>query len=615
MCTACDWAPHFAAFGRGPAASSRSDRPPLTRRTLLTAAGVTVAVTAASACTVHPGPEAPRTSAGGAPNRADFVFRNGPIYTVSTAAPWAEAVAVTGNAISYVGDEAGAMALTGPDTMVIDLAGRLLMPGFVEGHIHPFLGAFLTTGVDLQVPTGADALAAIAQYAKTNPEGPVRGFGWRVDMFGPDGPTRAELDKVLPDRPGFFFAIDGHSLWANSKALETAGITRESEDPIPGFSYYVRDENGEPTGYVLEVNAVLGLVNAIEPISAKTMGKLMEAWLPKASAAGITSVFDAGVPPIGDDQGALIKLYADTESRGALPFRVVASYSVKSPPVDDAAAKLTDIRDRISTELVQVGAVKIIGDGTQGGYTAWLIEPYADKPDSAGASPFTEDQWHQLIGGVDAAGFDVHVHACGERTARVALDSIERVIAANPPRDRRHTVAHLVYVQDPDNQRFGKLGVVAQFSANWMSADPDTVVNMAARYGKPRQDLMYRPRDVLESGGRISFGTDWPAAGYFSTYKPLDSIQLGVTRQLIGEPDAEVLPPADQRLSVEEAVHANTLGAAYQIRLDDKVGSLEVGKLADMIVLDKNILEVDPHDIHRAQVTMTMMNGQVRHQV
>ncbi|WP_404824993.1 amidohydrolase [Mycolicibacterium gadium] len=615
MCTACDWAPHFAAFGRGPGTSTRGDRPPLTRRTLLTAAAVTAAVTAASACTVQPGPEAPQTSAGGAPDPADFVFRNGPVYTVSTAAPWAEAVAVTGNAISYVGDEAGAMALAGPDTKVIDLAGRLLMPGFVEGHIHPFLGAFLTTGVDLQVPTGAEALAAIAQYAKDNPEGPVRGFGWRVDMFGPDGPTRAELDKVLPDRPGFFFAIDGHSLWANSKALETAGITRESEDPIPGFSYYVRDENGEPTGYVLEVNAVLGLVNAIEPISTETMGKLMEAWLPKASAAGITSLFDAGVPPIGDDQGALIKLYADTESKGALPFRVVASYSVKSPPVDDAAAKLTDIRDRISTELVQVGAVKIIGDGTQGGYTAWLIEPYADKPDSAGASPFTEDQWHQLIGGVDAAGFDVHVHACGERTARVALDSIERAIAANPPRDRRHTVAHLIYVQDPDNQRFGELGVVAQFSANWMSADPDTVVNMAARYGKPRQDLMYRARDVLATGGRISFGTDWPAAGYFSTYKPLDSIQLGVTRQLIGEPDAEVLPPAEQRLSVEEAVHANTLGAAYQIRLDDRVGSLEVGKLADMIVLDKNILEVDPHDIHRARVTMTMMNGQVRHQV
>jgi predicted amidohydrolase YtcJ len=147
-----------------------------------------------------------------------------------------------------------------------------------------------------------------------------------------------------------------------------------------------------------------------------------------------------------------------------------------------------------------------------------------------------------------------------------------------------------------------------------MSADPDTVINMAARYGKPRQDLFYRAQDILRSGGRISLGTDWPAAGYFSTYKPLDSIQIGVTRQLIGQPDAPVLAPADQKLSVPEAVHANTMGAAYQLRLDDKVGSIEVGKRADLIMLDANIFEIDPHDIHRATITMTMMNGEVRHQ-
>lgn len=523
MCTACEWAPHFS------------------RRTVLRAGAVVLAATAASACSVTPEPET------GAENAtADVVFRNGPIYTVAGPQPWAQAVAVRGNTIAHVGDEAGAMALVGPDTRVIDLQGRLLMPGFVEGHIHPFLGAFLTSGVDLQLPTGADALAAIERYAKEHPTGPVRGFGWRVDMFGPDGPDRADLDRVLPDRPGFFFAIDGHSLWANSKALEIAGVHRDTPDPIPGFSYYVRDHNGDPTGYVLEVNAVLGLVDAIEPISPETMGHLLETWLPKASAAGITSVFDAGVPPIGEDQGALIGLYIDMEKRGALPFRVVASYSVRSAPVDDAVQKLTEIRDRFATDLVRADVVKIVGDGTQGGYTAWLLEPYADRPDSTGGSPFTEQQWHELIGRVDAAGFDVHVHACGERTARVALDAIERAVAANPPRDRRHAVAHLVYVEDPDSRRFGALGVVAQFSANWMSADPDTMQNMAARYGSPRKDLMYRPQDVLKSGGRISLGTDWPAAGYFSTYKPLDSIQIGVTRALIGEPDAPVLAPADQ---------------------------------------------------------------------
>lgn len=601
MCTACEWAPHFAAYGRDVTFSRRSALRAAAAAMTAGALGATVATPSAQAAP----PAGP----------ADLVFRNGPVYTVAGPTPWAQAVAVTGNTISFVGDEAGAMALAGPNTRIVDLNGRLLMPGFVEGHTHPFLGSFLTSGVDLQVPTLADAQAAIADYARQHPDGPVRGFGWRVDMFGPDGPTRADLDTVLPDRPGFFFAIDGHSLWANSKALEMAGVNRDTPDPIPGFSYYARDAGGDPTGYILEVNAVLGLVNAVEPISPDTMGTLMRGWLPKASAAGITSVFDAGVPPIGDDQASILRLYTDVERSGELPFRVVASYSVRTAPIDGTVENFRRVRSEISGDLVSVDVVKIIGDGTQGGYTAWLIEPYADKPDSTGGSPFTEEQWHQLVGDIDAAGFDVHVHACGERTARVGLDAIERAIAANPARDRRNTIAHLVYVEESDNPRFGELGVVAQFSANWMSADPDTLENMAARYGSPRKDLMYRPQEVLRSGGRISLGTDWPAAGYFSTYKPLDSIQIGVTRQLIGDSGAAVLAPADQKLTVAEAVHANTLGAAYQIRLDDRVGSVEVGKLADLIVLEKNIFDIDPHDIHTANVMMTLMNGQIRHEV
>jgi len=545
---------------------------------------------------------------------ADFVFHNGPVYTVRGPAPWAEAVAVRGNTIVHVGDAAGAKAMVGPQTKVVDLKGRLLMPGFVEGHTHPFLGAFMTSGLDLQLANLAEVLAAIAQYAKENPTGPIRGFGWRVDMFPPEGPSRAELDAIFPDRPAFFFAIDGHSLWANSKALEMAGVSRDTPDPIPRFSYYARDQKGDPTGYVLETNAVLSLVNAVEPISAETMGRLLEHWLPKAAAAGITTVFDAGVPPVGSDQGAIIELYVDAEKRGKLPFRVSASYSVKSLPIDDVVAEARALNKRIATELVHVDIVKIVGDGSQGGYTAWLIEPYADMPDSTGGSPFTEEQWHQLIGMVDAAGFDVHVHACGERTARVALDSIEKAIAANPPRDRRNAIAHLVYVEDSDNPRFAKLNVTAQFSAYWSSADPDTLENMVARYGQPRASLMYRTRTILKAGGRVSFGTDWPAAGYFSTYEPLKSIQVGVTRQLVGLKDAPVLSPADERLTVEEAIHANTMGAAYQLRMDDKVGSIEVSKRADLIVLSQNILAIDPHEIHTTKVELGMMNGTIRHQ-
>lgn len=542
------------------------------------------------------------------------MFRNGRVYTVAGRQDWAEAVAVKGNTITHVGKESDAMAMVGPSTRVIDLAGKLLMPGFVEGHIHPFFGAFLSSGVNLQVSTKEEALAAIAQYAKENPDGPIRGFGWRVDMFGPEGPTRRELDGVLPDRPGFFFAVDAHSMWANSKALEVAGIHRDTPDPVPGFSYYAKDSKGEPSGYILEISAILDLIDAIEPITVESMQRALEDWLPKAAAAGITSIFDAGVPPVGS-QAALLGLYTDIERRGRLPFRVVASYVVKAPPFDDAVAEFAQTRDQISSDLVHVGMIKIMGDGTQGGYTAWLLDPYADKPDSIGTSPFTEEQWGRLVSQIDAASIDMHVHACGERTVRVALDAFEAAIARNPARDRRHSIAHLIYVDDADNARFAQLGVGAQFSANWFSADPDTVVNMAVRYGAPRKDNFYRIQDVLRAGGRVSLGTDWPAAGYFSTYKPLESIQIGVTRQLVGAPDVEVLRPVDQKLSAAQAVHANTLGAAHQIRMEDKVGSVEVGKLADLIVLDRNILEGDPHDIHKTTVVMTMMNGQIRHEI
>ncbi|HWJ73464.1 MAG TPA: amidohydrolase [Kaistia sp.] len=541
-----------------------------------------------------------------------FIFRGGKVYTQNAALPWAEAVAVNGKTIMAVGTNDEIDKLKGPSTKVVELDGRLVLPGFVEGHIHPFLGSFLTSGVDLQLSDLDAVIAAIDSYAKAHPTGPIRGFGWRVDMFGPEGPTRQILDKIIPDRPAFFFSIDGHTLWANSKALEVAGITKDTPDPIPRFSYYARDSEGFPTGYALEVNAVLQLVNAVQPISAAAMGKLMEEWLPKASAAGITAIFDAGVPPIGSDQAAVLSMYTNLDRDGRLPFRVVGSYIVKGPPVDTAVKELVALHKAVASELVEISVMKIVGDGVQGGYTAWLVEPYSDRPDFSGGSPFSLEDWHALVGGTDAAGYDVHIHACGDGTARMGLDAIEKAIADNPPRERRHTIAHLVNVTDEDMPRFGKLGVNSQFSANWFSADPDTLINMKQRLGE-RAEVMYRAKSALEAGGTISFGTDWPAAGYFSTYKPLDSIQIAVTRQLIGNKDAPILAPLDERLSLVEAVHANTMGAARQIRLEDKIGSIEAGKMADLLVLERNIFEGDVHDIASTRIDLTLMNGKVVH--
>ncbi|MFO7164630.1 MAG: amidohydrolase [Mycolicibacterium hassiacum] len=541
------------------------------------------------------------------------VFRGGAVYTMNARQPWAQAVAVRGNRIVAVGGDDEATAAAGPGAHTVDLNGRMLLPGFIEAHIHPLVGSFFTCGVDLQVADRDAALAAIAAHVRAHPTGPVRGFGWRVDMFGPQGPTRAELDELIPDRPAILFAIDAHSAWVNSAALRLAGITRDTADPVPGFSFYVRDDDGEPTGWVLELPAVLGLVDAVEPMTRAVLTRLLAQWAPKAAAAGITAVFDAGLPPGPGDPGALVGVYTDLEAQGLLPFRVVASHIVKAPPVDDAVARTTALRDRFATDLVKAGVLKILGDGTAEGYTAHLLEPYADRPDSVGSSPFSPQDWHRLVVDADAAGLDVHIHAIGDRTVRTALDAIEAAVTHNPPRDRRHVIAHLVLVDEADVPRFGELGVIAQFSANWFSADPSTVEIALQRYGPHRQRRFFRPRALLDAGATIAFGTDWPAAGYFSTYKPLDAIQVAVTRRLIGRPDADMLEPERERLDLHQALHAATLGAARALRLDHVAGSIEVGKAADLVVLRRNLFDLDPHEIAATPIDVTMMNGRVTH--
>ena len=416
----------------GPFLADAATVPRISRRRLV---GSALACAAAGASSLPAIAGAAQSKApSGAVTPVSVIFRGGKVYTVDDAKPWAEAAAVAGDSIVAVGSDAEIGALATRDTKIVDLSGRMLMPGFVEGHIHPFMGSFMTSGVDLQLPTAREALAAIARYAKAHPTGPIRGFGWRVDMFPPEGPTRETLDAVLPNRPGFFFAIDGHSLWANSKALEIAGISPDTPDPIPDFSYFVRDKNGRPTGYILEVAAVLQVVNAVDPISRDAMKTLLDQWLAKASAAGITAVYDAGVPPIGEDQGAILSLYTELEEQKRLPFRVVASYLVNGPPVKDATYYTQDLSRRINTDLVQARFLKIIGDGTQEGYTAWLVEPYADKPD-----------FDRRLA-VQRGGMEEHDRRRGPRWHRRPCPRLRRADRSHRPRrlrgfDRRQSAA------------------------------------------------------------------------------------------------------------------------------------------------------------------------------
>ena len=543
-----------------------------------------------------------------------MAFTNGAVYTMASAQPQAQAVAINGNKIIAVGSTSSVQSFIGPKTTVIDLQGQMLMPGFIEGHTHPFLGAYFTSGVDLQFATLDEALNAITAYVAANPTGPLRGFGWRMDMFPPDGPNRAMLDAIVSDRPMLLFAIDVHSLWCNSKALEIAGITSQTVDPVPEFSTFARDAQGNPTGFVLEVAAELMVVNAVEPVTVASMSSYLSGWFPKAAAAGITTLFDASVPPLSDDEGDIIQVYATAEASGTMPFRVVACHAATKPEHVAAAASTTvALSKRFNSAQVQARVLKIVADGTEEGWTAHMLAPYTDRPDKGvGSPPFTQDQMNSMVAAADLAGIDVHIHACGDATVRSGLDAIQAAIAANPARDRRHTIAHNVLVDDADIPRFAKLNVIAEFSPNWHSFDPDTTEILPIRIGTDRAAKIYRPNSILNSGGRISMGCDWPAAGYYSTYKPLDAIQIGVTRQLLGKTASDpVLQPASECLKLADALAANTIGAAYQLKMETQVGSIEVGKLADLIVLEKDLFNVPVSSIASTKIVMSVMDGNI----
>jgi hypothetical protein len=303
--------------------------------------------------------------------------------------------------------------------------------------------------------------------------------------------------------------------------------------------------------------------------------------------------------------------YIELENAGKLPFRVVGTHYYNDPKVDPIPT-IKNLRAKYRTELVRAAILKLNIDGGPEAYTAAMLEPYSDKPDTRGAPLLSAQRVKQIVLDADRNGIDVHCHVIGDAAVRITLDAIENAIAINPPRDRRHTLAHIPMVDPQDVARFGKLGVIAQSSAQWAVLDPAFVGITQKRLGS-RTSRIFSYRAILQQGGRFALGTDWPAASYYSTYKPLDGIEVAVTRQVIGEKSAPVLPPVTERLDLAQALRANTLDAAHVLRLEKVTGSIEVGKYADLAVLERNLFDVPANEIHATPVLLTMMNGRVTH--
>ena len=529
---------------------------------------------------------------------SDLVLRHGAVYTMDAERSWAEAVAVRGGRIVYVGSDDGVLPFIGPGTEVVDLAGRMVLPGFHDSHAHPISGGISLAECDLSdSTTRAGLVAMIRSCAAAHPDRPwVRGRGWQLPIFPAANPRKELLDSLVPDRPAYFRAADGHSAWANSRALEMARITKETPDPPDGR--IERDpRTGEPSGTLREGATDL-VGNLLPERTAAEREAALKLGLRLANRDGITSLYDASV-----DTADLLT-YQAVIAEDSLTARVVAALEVDPTGGARQVAGLEQLRERFKTSRLRPIAAKIFADGVLESGTAALLEPYLDRPGDRGHSDYSQASLDSLAIALDRAGFQIHVHAIGDRAIRMTLDALQAARTANGPRDARPMMAHIELIEPEDIPRFRELGVIADFQPLWAYADDYITRLTEPQLGPARSRWLYPIGSVAHNGAMVVGGSDWPV----SSLSPLDAIQVAVTRRA---PDA-VAGPAwipQEVVDLPTILAAYTINGAYAFGQEDETGSLEVGKAADLVVLERNLFEIPAERIHEVRVVRTVLDG------
>jgi len=562
--------------------------------------GLTLAVLALSLCVAGVA-----SSQGLIVAPADIIVIHGRVYTENPKQPWAQAVAIHGAKIVAVGDDAAIEKMRGMGTKLINAGGKLVLPGFTDCHIH-FLDGSLSLGrVNLEgAKDAADIQKRLRDYAAEHPgEDWILGRGWNYAMFGPEAlPHKKYLDELFPNRPVFLEGYDGHTYWANSKALALSGITRETPNPPNGI--IVRDpQTGEATGALKE--SAEGLVAKIIPKPTRADKLLaLRAGMKWANQNGITRVHSAG----GDFE--ILDLFDEMRHRGDLSLRMYIAYFLNPPSLrpEDLNA-IEAARKKFHDEWIDAGAVKFMVDGVVESHTAAMLEPYSDDPSLKG-KPFWESaNYNAAVAELDKRGLQLFTHAIGDYGIRMALDGYENAEQQNHKKDRRSRIEHIETVAAADIPRFGKLGVIASMQPLHSYPDADTLDVWARNIGPDRASRAWAWKSIADAGGRLAFGSDWPVV----TLNPWEGIQTAVTRQTAEGTPADGFVP-QQRLTVAQAVDGYTLGAAFAGRREKTEGSLEVGKLADLIVVSQNIFDINPHKIGATKVITTIVGGRLVYQ-
>lgn len=539
---------------------------------------------------------------------ADLVLYGGRVFTGRTLHPEATAVAVDGGRIVAVGADDAVRAHVGSGRESIDLAGRLVTPGFTDAHVHPVMGGMERLACDLTGAfTAEESVACVAEYAAAHPERPwVTGGGWMMAAFPGGTPTKELLDAVLPDRPAFLINRDHHGAWVNSRALDVAGVDRDTPDP--GDGRIERDADGHPTGTLHE--GAMDLVTRVipEPPQADYLDGLLEAQR-YLHSLGVTGWQDAIVGAYAgyDDT---TDVYLEALRRGVLTARVVGALwwarGASVEDVEDRVAELARTRERAVAEGFQATSVKIMQDGVPENYTAAMSEPYLDacgcRTDNTGLSYVDPGVLRRAVTRLDAAGFQVHIHAIGDRAVGDSLDAFAAARRGNGGNDNRHHMAHLQVVRPDDVQRFADLGVAANIQALWACRD-DQMVDLTLPFlGEPRAQWQYRFGDMTRAGVPLVMGSDWPV----SSPDPLQAIHVAVGRVPPDEGAEPLLP--EQALDLTTAMSAYTAGSAW-VNHHDEGGSVVEGRVADLAVLDRNVFDLPSAEIASAEVDLTLVGG------
>ncbi|HTC86465.1 MAG TPA: amidohydrolase [Candidatus Acidoferrum sp.] len=537
------------------------------------------------------------------PAAADLVLTGGSVMTMDAVRRDAAAVAVRDGRIVAVGQADAAAAHIGPRTRVVELAGKTVLPSFQDAHIHPVLGGLglLRCPLHEVAVTPAAYVEAIAAYAAAQPDlAWVEGDGWYMAAFPGGTPRREDLDRAVPDRPAFFMNRDGHGAWVNSRALALAGIDRDTPDPADGR--IERDPDGSPTGTLHEGAANL-VARLIPPATAAEKVEGLRRAQAYLHALGITAWQDAWVAP--DDLTA----YRTFAERGDLTARAIACLWWERDRGAEQIEEFVEARRVSSIGRLRVTTVKIMLDGVMENYTASMLHPYLDRdghPTTNRGIDFVDPvALRGFVTRLDALGFQVHMHALGDRAVRQGLDAVEAARAANGPSDNRHHLAHIQAVDPADWPRFRALGAVANMQPLWAARD-DQMLDLTLPFvTEDRWPFQYPFKSLRRAGAILAGGSDWTV----STPNVLMEVETAVNRVSPYDRDRPPLG-AEEAIDLVDALAAFTIGSAYVNHLDDVTGSIEVSKLADLVVLDRNVQGEDRARIGDARVLLTLMEGQ-----